>query len=68
MADATSFVNELEYLIGKLNDEVKDEHYSFSSKPLSYMPIVNRYNELLLPCKSLLLQINETNIKGLEDP
>ncbi len=66
MGEALVFLDPLESEIKKLYAKLVEGHYEFSSKPLRFMPIVERNDPTLLPFKFLLLRINETHTKGLD--
>lgn len=66
MEGIAGFVSELEKELKILFASLKDESYSFSKDDLPFMSLVNSVNDMLLPFKHLLRQINDTHTLGLE--
>jgi len=66
MAGASDFVQELEQQLTALLNAIKDGSYEFNQQDLPFMPLVNNVNDILLPFKHLLRQINNTHTLGLD--
>lgn len=66
MEGVAGFVSELENELNVLLKSLKDESYSFSKEDLPFMSLVNSVNDMLLPFKHLLRQINSTHTLGLD--
>jgi hypothetical protein len=66
MADARGFIDELEAGLKEIHESMKDGSYKFATGDFSFMAILGRYHEALIPFKFLLIRINETHMKGLE--
>ncbi len=67
MEGVSGFVAELEKELNTLLTSLKDGSYSFSEKDLPFMSLVNSVNDMLLPFKHLLRQINNTHTLGFEN-
>jgi hypothetical protein len=66
MADARSFIDELDASLKAVQNAMKAGNYKFATGDLPFMEILDRYHEALIPFKYLLLLINETHMKGLQ--
>ena len=66
MEGVAGFVAELEKELKILFTSLKDESYYFSKDDLPFMSLVNSVNNMLLPFKHILRQINDTHTRGLE--
>ncbi len=66
MEEALGFVEPLEKALRELQDDLNSGNYQFGGEALSYMPMIERQPNVLLPFKTLLRQINDTHIKGLQ--
>ncbi len=67
MEGIDGFVTELENELKALLESLKDGSYSFSEEDLPFMSLVNSVNDVLLPFKYLLKQINHTHTAGLDN-
>ena len=65
MESALSFIEPLEKALRDLLDSLKDGSHEFADTDLPFMPIVESKQNVMLPFKPLLRQINETHRKGL---
>lgn len=66
MGEAGGFAVELEEQLKALLASLKDGRYEFSKSDLPFMSLVNNVNDMMLPFKHLLRQINNTHTSGLE--
>lgn len=66
MAEARGFIDELEAGLKEIHESMKGGSYKFATGDFSFMGILAKYHEALIPFKFLLLRINETHMKGLE--
>jgi len=67
MSGLYDFVSVLEKELTVLLKSLKEDSYSFSKEDLPFMSAVNTINDILLPFKHLLRQINNTHINGLDE-
>ena len=65
MEGALSFIEPLEKGLRDLLNSLKDGSYEFTDEDLPFMPIVEAQQNVMLPFKPVLRQINETHRKGL---
>ncbi|MGW8227550.1 MAG: hypothetical protein ACWGOW_01550 [Gammaproteobacteria bacterium] len=65
MEGALSFIEPLEKGLRDLLNSLKDGSYEFADEDLPFMPIVEAQQNVMLPFKPVLRQINETHRKGL---
>jgi len=65
MEGALSFIEPLEKGLRNLLNSLKDGSYEFVDEDLPFMPIVEAQQNVMLPFKPVLRQINETHRKGL---
>ena len=65
MEGALSFIEPLEKGLRDLLNSLKDGSYEFADENLPFMPIVEAQQNVMLPFKPVLRQINETHRKGL---
>ena len=65
MEGALSFIEPLEKGLRDLLNSLSDGSYEFADTDLPFMPIVESQQNVMLPFKPLLRQINETHRKGL---
>jgi hypothetical protein len=66
MGGAKEFLSDLETSLNALWESMKDGSYVFATGDLPFMKIVKHADDRLLPFKYLLVQINETHMKGLD--
>ena len=52
--------------IRQLRDDMAEGRYRFENRDLAFMPLINEYQDRLLPFKYLLKIINETHRLGLD--
>jgi hypothetical protein len=65
MESALSFIEPLEKALRDLHKALTDGTYQFGDTDLPFMPIVESQQNIMLPIRPLLRQINETHRKGL---
>jgi len=65
MEPALSFIEPLEKGLRDLLNSLKDGSHEFADTDLPFMPFVESQQNVMLPFKPLLRQINEIHRKGL---
>ena len=67
MEGALNFVDTMDGQLKQLHNSIKDGSYTFADEDLPFMPFVKVQSNLVLPFKGLLVLINSTHRKGLEN-
>ena len=67
MEAALGFVDPLEKGLRELLNSLENGSYEFVDEDLPFMPLVEAQQNVMLPFKPLIRQINETHRKGLRD-
>lgn len=66
MEGAAGFADTLGSQLKALLKSLQDNSYEFKDEDLPFMQLVNQSNELILPFRILLKQINDVHRQGLE--
>ena len=66
MAEGRDLVDELEQCLKAMYESMKDGSYQFATGDLSYVALIEKHHESMVPFRYLLKRINETHNKGLE--
>ena len=67
MEPVLAFIEPLEKGLRNLLNSLEDGSYEFADEDLPFMPLVEAQQNVMLPFKPVLRQINETHRKGLQD-
>lgn len=69
MGQIPEFIEQLEAQVGHLREQMVAGTYQFATGDLAFMGLVKAKDETQLPCRQLLILINETHLHGLDvDP
>ena len=66
MGEGSKFIDELESNLKEIYNSMVSGDYCWRTGDLKYMELIRHMDEGTLPFRSLLIQINETHIKGLK--
>ncbi len=65
-SESAGLAERLEPIIRQLKEDMLAGRYRFENRDLVFMPLINEYQDRLLPFKYLLKIINETHRLGLD--